>query len=68
MYCSKKIHTSETLTEKKIHAVRLPFTPYNVLNSPSLTNKNIALIYPFTISEQGTKDCVPSGNFQHSFF
>ena len=30
MYCSKKIHTSETLTEKKIHATRLPPTPYKV--------------------------------------
>ena len=42
-----------------------PRPPRTFLNSPSLTNINIALIYPFTISEQETKDCVPSGNFQH---
>ena len=42
-----------------------PPLPITFLNSPSLTNKNIALVYAFTISEQETKDCVPSGNFQH---
>ena len=42
-----------------------PPLPITFLNSPSLTSKNIALIYAFTINEQETKDCVPSGNFQH---
>ena len=68
MYCSKKIHTSETLTEKKFMRLGFPPPLIRFLNSPSLTNKNIALIYPFTISEEETKDCVLSGNFQHSFF
>ena len=30
-----------------------------------LTNKNVALIYYVTICEQRTKDCAPSGSFQH---
>ena len=30
-----------------------------------LTNKNVALIYSVTICEQRTKDCAPSGSFQH---
>ena len=68
MYWPKKIHTSETLTEKKFMRLGFPPPLITFLNSPSLTNKNIALIYAFTISEQETKSFVLSGNFQHSFF
>ena len=31
-----------------------------------LTNKNVALIYYVTICEKRTKDCAPSGSFQHN--
>ena len=30
-----------------------------------LRNKNVALLYSVTIWEQKTKDCTPSGSFQH---
>ena len=30
-----------------------------------LTNKNVALIHSVTIYQKKTKDCSPSGSFQH---
>ena len=45
----------------------LPYTTFNsiLIFSNVLTNRNIALIYSVTISEQKTKDCELSGSFQH---
>ena len=40
----------------------IPFLSFSIL----LTNQNVALIYSVPICEQKSKDCAPSGSFQHN--